>query len=275
MRDLAPLVEHFKTDFGLTPVTAAEIEFYLRGADACESLGTFWSQVLERVDLQKYEKERGRKQFEIALPITNPAKTAADIAAAKKIIAEIAAGHGMTADFSARPFADQPGSGLHIHIHLADAGGKNVFYKDDKKMSDVLKWSIGGLLAWLPDTMPIFAPNAESYARFLDRQNVPTTASWGGNNRTVAVRLPDKPHDNKHIEHRVAGADADPYAVMENILAAMHYGLAHHCDPGPQMYGDASRAQYDLPKLPLSLEEAVTKMKEAEIILSPPLYAGV
>ncbi len=249
-----------KADFGLQPVTAAEIEFYLRGADACGGIKKFWQEVSARIPLQKYEKERGREQFEIALtPVANPQKTAGDIGTLKTIISDTAKKYGMTADFAAKPFPDQPGSGLHIHIHLEDAGGKNVFYKDDSAISDALKWSIGGLLAWLPETMPVFAPYKESYARFAAGGNAPTTVSWGANNRTVAIRLPDAPHDNKHIEHRVAGADADPKSVMENILAAIHYGLQNQCDPGAQVYGDASLAQYDLPKLPQTLEEALAK----------------
>jgi glutamine synthetase len=238
-------------DFGLVPVTAAEIEFYLEGGAPAAS---FWQAVSEKIPIVKYEKERGEGQYEIALPpCADPAKTAADIVALKDIIIETAATGGMKADFSAKPFAGQPGSGLHIHIHLEDAQGKNVFYKDDATISDALKWSIGGLLAWLPETMPVFAPYPESYARFAPGGHAPTTVSWGANNRTVAIRLPDKPHDKKHIEHRVAGADADPYAVIGVILAAMHDGLTRRLDPGPQIYGDASLAMYNLPPLPSSL----------------------
>ncbi len=106
-------------------------------------------------------------------------------------------------------------------------------------MSDALKYAIGGLLTALPESMKIFAPNAESYARFAPGGNAPTTISWGANNRTVAVRLPDAPHDKKRIEHRVAGADADPHAVIAAILEGIHDGLTRHLDPGPQTYGDA------------------------------------
>lgn len=267
MPDIASLSKRLKADFGLCPVTAAEIEFYLRGAGNCNGMENFWRDVATRVPLQKHEKERGHEQFEIALaPVSDAAKTAEDVTTLKSIIAEAAKKYGMTADFSARPFSGQPGSGLHIHIHLADAAGKNVFYKDDERISDALKWSIGGLLAWLPDTMPVFAPHPESYARFAEKTHVPSTVSWGANNRTAAIRLPDAPHDSKHIEHRVAGTDADPHLVMAVILAAMHDGLTRKLEPGAQIFGDASLPMYHLPTLPKTLAEGMQGMKESEAL---------
>lgn len=230
------IVSRLKADFDLTPVTAAELEFYYSG-----DVGVFQEKTCASV--LKFEKERGINQYEVAFAPATPEKTAADLVAFKESAQQLGA------DFSAKPFTDQPGSGLHIHVHLQDANGKNVFHKNDDAISDPLKYAIGGLLAALPKSMPIFAPNPESRARFQPGGNAPTTVSWGANNRTVAIRLPDKPHDNKHIEHRVAGADADPHAVIAAILEAIHDGLTRKLDPGTQIYGDASLEMYKLPKL--------------------------
>lgn len=244
-----------QADFGLTPVVACEIEFYLLGANQIADIQPFWADVLMQMDKEhigvfKCEKEKGDEQFEIALAIAeSPMRAASDIEKLKTIISEIATTYHMRADFSALPKPNQPGSGLHVHVHLADKNGKNVFYKDDERMSDALRFSIGGLLAKMQESMPVFAPTAASRARFTAKTNAPTTISWGANNRTVAVRLPDAPYDNKRIEHRVAGADADPEKVIAVILKAIHYGLTNKCDPGPQIYGDAADAQYHLPKL--------------------------
>lgn len=264
------------SDFGLTPVTAAELEFYIydisspwKGEDQGGGYAphtqssefsegnphpnlppsrgkeqAFWQRVQNAgVLLEKFEAERGEHQYEVALSPATPEKTVADLIAVKKILAE------MGADFSARPKPDQPGSGLHIHVHLEDAGGKNVFYKDDTHMSEPLKHSIGGLLANLKKDMAVFAPTVDSHKRFIAGSNAPLTVSWGANNRTVAVRLPDAPHDKKRIEHRVAGADADPAQVMQAILTAIHDGLTRKLDPGAQIYGDASLVMYGLTKL--------------------------
>lgn len=256
------------SDFGLHAITASEIEFYLHGS--CErNLFEFWYAVKEAcaasgIKIFNIEKERGREQHEVSLsPCREPEKTISDTNTLKIIVTELAVKYGMQADFSAKPLADDFGSGLHIHIHLEDAQGKNQFYKDDENMSDTLRHALGGLLLWLPDTMPIFAPSEDSYARFGSGGNAPSTVSWGANNRTVAIRLPDTAHNNKRIEHRVAGADADVGQVMQVILAAIHHGLTICAEPSAQIYGDASLAAYNLPRLSNDLHEAVERMEHS------------
>ena len=256
-----------KADFGLCPVVASELEFYL-SEDAGEP---FWREVAQEcrkagIGIFKTEKERGQGQHEIALAPTDAITCAAWTRQVKVILSGAAAANDMRADFSAKPYPDQPGSGLHIHVHLADASGKNTFHKDDAAISDSLKYSIGGLLAWLPDCLPVFAPAAESYRRFVPEKNTPLTVSWGANNRTVAVRLPDSEKHNKRIEHRVPGADCDPDAAIAAILAAMHYGLKHRTEPGEQMYGEANLAMYGMPKFPHTMEEAAQRMRASKMM---------
>jgi glutamine synthetase len=220
--------------FGLKAVVASEIEFYLPQ----EPDDAFW----RGLAVEKFEREKGRGQWEVALPMGTPEQAVERL---QKIKAELQA---KGADFSAKPFPDQPGSGLHVHVHL-EKNGQNVFYKKDAEISDALKWSIGGLLATLPENMSIFAPTPESRARYARDGQSPTTISWGANNRTCAIRLPDVGAPYRHIEHRVAGADADPEAVIAAVLRGIHYGLMHQCEPGPQIYGDASLEMYGLKKL--------------------------
>lgn len=252
---ITPEVQRLQRDFHLRPVTASEIEFYLPGSESCGSLPEFWEDVRSLcngagIRIFNIEKEKGADQHEVALaPCNDPFKTARDTQALKILLASAGKPHGLTPDFSARPYSGQPGSGLHIHVHLADERGHNVFYKDDERMNDALKFSIGGLLATMREHMSIFAPGEKSFARFTPGGMAPTTISWGANNRTVAIRLPEAAHDNKRIEHRVAGADADPGQVIAAILGGIHYGLTNKCDPGTQIYGDASQEQYGLPKL--------------------------
>lgn len=247
------ITKKLQADFGLTPVVACEIEFYLYDKTP-QALELFWQELMaackaHAISVFNYEQEKGEGQFEVALGIAPAAKAATDCKALKELITLIAERHAMCADFSAKPSPDQPGSGLHVHVHLEDESGKNVFYKDDECMSDALRYSLGGLLAELPRSMAIFAPTEDSKKRFVGKTNAPTTISWGANNRTTALRLPDSAKDNKRIEHRVAGSDADPAAVIAVILEAMCDGLRHKTDPGPQIYGDAADAQYGLRKL--------------------------
>jgi glutamine synthetase len=102
--------------------------------------------------------------------------------------------------------------------------------------------------ATLADGMAVFAPNANSYRRFRANSYAPVAPTWGVNNRTVSLRVPAGPPPSRHIEHRVAGADANPYLALAVLLAGVHYGLTKAVDPGPPVVGDgyAAAAKLDL-----------------------------
>lgn len=278
----------FSTEYGVTPVVAAEIEWYLRPAlqisadeeyrelsgadthpwkssfadvqeyfqtlsDNCESAG---------LELHSLNMEDGPGQVEAALmPTSNPQKLADNIIKLKEIAADVALQHNLEADFAAKPYMAEYGSGMHIHVHLRDDdSGQNRFEKRGDNMSDDLRYSLAGLLQTMPEYIDIFAPTDESKKRFAPKYHAPVNASWGGNNRTVALRLPDASgmvsgvediaaqaySHERRIEHRVAGADADPALVLGSILSGIEYGLKHHPDLADPIYGDASDAQYGL-----------------------------
>ena len=90
--------------------------------------------------------------------------------------------------------------------------------------------------------MAIFAPNANSYRRFKPNSYAPVAPTWGVNNRTVSLRVPAGPPASRHIEHRVAGADANPYLALAALLAGVHHGLSGQIDPGPPVVGDGYAA---------------------------------
>jgi glutamine synthetase len=235
----------------LKPVVATEIEFYLFGSRGID-LYAFWQAVHSfGIPISKWEKEKGAEQYEIALqPTSNIERIVSNTERLKALVSALASDRGMQASFAAKPLEDDVGSGLHIHVHLEDEDGRNVFYKNDESMSDELAFAIGGLLANMKNDLPIFVPTEESKKRFVAGCNVPMTVSWGANNRSCAIRLPIKPHDKKHIEHRVSGADADVGAVIDAVLRAIEQGIEQRIYPQlPQIYGDASVPMYGLPKL--------------------------
>jgi glutamine synthetase len=86
--------------------------------------------------------------------------------------------------------------------------------------------------------MAIFAPNANSYRRFRRNSYAPVRAGWGLNNRTVPIRVPAGPPASRRFEHRVSGADANPYLAVAAVLAGVHDGLTRRVDPGPPTIGD-------------------------------------
>ena len=126
----------------------------------------------------------------------------------------------------AKPYPGQAGNGLHVHISLLDkTTGKNIFTSDDPQENAALRHAIGGVLETMPASMAFLCPNVNSYRRFGAQFYVPNAPSWGLDNRTVAVRVPTGSADAVRIEHRVAGADANPYLAIAASLAAGLHGL--------------------------------------------------
>ena len=131
----------------------------------------------------------------------------------------------------AKPLADQTGSGLHIHLSLIDAHGRNIFAGDGGRT--LMHHAIGGVLKAMPESIGLLAPGANSFRRFQPGAFAPVSPIWGVNHRAVSVRIPVSGVADTRFEHRVAGADACPYLAAAVLLASAHYGLETKCDPGP------------------------------------------
>jgi glutamine synthetase len=156
----------------------------------------------------------------------------------KRLVKATAQKHGLEATFMAKPFADQAGSGMHIHVSVNDAKGDNIFASDNAEGSPALRHAIGGMIAHVGDSFALFAPNANSYRRFKANSYAPVAPTWGVNNRTVSFRIPAGAPKTRHVEHRACGADANPYLAVAAVLAGMHHGMANQSDPGSAVVGN-------------------------------------
>jgi len=277
---LARTVERLQAK-GLTPVVAVELEFYLLQRDEAGRLGPARGLMTGRStasidayglgplddmsplfdDLYAAARAQGLPvrtlmseyapgQFEITLEHRADALRAVDEAVLfKRAIRGAASRHGCIACFMAKPFEGMAGTGMHLHASLGDEQGRNAFASDDPAGTPLLRHAIGGLRATLADGMAVFAPHANSYRRFRAMSYAPVAATWGVNNRSVSLRVPAGPAASRHVEHRVAGADANPYLVAALVLGGMQHGIDNAIDPGPPVVGNgyeqASRG--DLP----------------------------
>jgi glutamine synthetase len=243
---------------GLKAVVGAEIEFYLTNYGQCfvDFIGKYFAN--RNRDLPSIVPEKGKDQFEAQIRHSaDIAKIACDLVLFRSAVDEYSNVFAVESSFSAKPFDNQPGSALHINLSVLDTNQNNVFAKHDDLESPILLNVIGGLCLFMARSMVYFAPNPDSYRRYLFSDiDTPTTVSWGGNNRTVAVRIPTSCPINRRIEHRVAGADSDPYLVIKAIIKAVEYGIEYEIMPSAKIYGVAHDKQYSLPKLPISLKEA-------------------
>jgi glutamine synthetase len=186
--------------------------------------------------------EYGPGQFEVNLHHVNDARTACDHAVRlKRLVKGVALQHGFEATFMPKPYRDQAGSGAHLHVSLVDRDGRNVFAAEAAEGNEMLRHAIGGLSATINDVMAICAPTANSYRRYQPEAYVPLGPSWSVNNRGVAFRIPHGPPQSRRVEHRVAGADANPYLLAAIVLAGIHLGVTQRLEPGPRLDGNAYR----------------------------------
>jgi glutamine synthetase len=206
--------------------------------------------------------EYGPGQFEVNLHHVDDALLACDHAIRlKRLVKGVALAHGMDATFMPKPYRDHAGSGTHLHVSLLDRDGRNIFAAEDPAGSPALRHAIGGLVATIDDTMAVCAPTANSYRRFQPEAYVPLSPSWSVNNRGVAFRVPAGPPESRRVEHRVAGADANPYLLAALVLGGMLEGMERKLDPGPVLAGNAYRDT--TPTIPLSWPEALAAFERS------------
>ena len=283
---------------GLTPVAAVELEFYLvdrkrtQGGDIqpplsprsgerasqcqlfaideLDEYADFLDEVqrsaqCQALPLETTLKECAPGQFEITLSHSHDVLTACDSAVLlKRLIKGVALNHGFEATFMAKPYGLEAGNGCHVHLSLLDAGGSNVFAADngDPLGTRTLHHAMAGLLELMPASMAIFAPNLNSFRRFQPGLYVPMAPTWGFDNRSVALRIPSGANDARRIEHRVAGADVNPYLLLAVLLASVEHGISRQLTPPAPVTGNAYE-QFE-PTLTNSWQQALDLLETSE-----------
>jgi glutamine synthetase len=121
----------------------------------------------------------------------------------------------------------------------------------------------------MPESTALFAPNANSYRRLRPEIFAPVEPNWGVNHRSVAIRIPQADQKNLRFEHRVAGADANPYLVTAAIAAGVHHGLKNKIDPGRMVeQGEAVTLKT---RIPNRWDYALDKLAHSKVL---PEYLG-
>lgn len=183
---------------------------------------------LERLDVpvEGLHTETGPGVFEAAIQNSDPL-TAADRAVLfKSGVKELGHRHGIMPTFMAKWNAGLPGSSGHLHQSLWRDGAP-VFHDpaDPHGMSPIFKSFLAGQLALLPEVLALFAPTVNSYKRLVEGMWAPTTATWGVDNRTVALRVIPGSAKSTRVETRVTGADINPYLAIAASLGAGLWGI--------------------------------------------------
>ncbi|MCB2113277.1 MAG: glutamine synthetase [Parvularculaceae bacterium] len=282
----------------LHPVTAIEVEFYLLSgeSDDCgrpltprskfsgrrvvdgrvysmgeiDAYSEFFTALYAACEMQGLPLdtaviEAGPSQFEVNLKHQPDILRAADQAMQlKRAIKGVAAQHGLLASFMAKPFGDLPGNGMHIHMSMLNGEGANAFDGDGDNGNALFKSVIAGLIEAAPESMVLFAPHLNSWRRFQESSHAPTRASWGYENRTAAIRVPTDTGANRRFEHRIAGADANPYLALAAIAAGALHGIERSLAAPAPLEGNAYKT--DAPKLSLGWAAAAERFADGSIV---------
>ncbi|MEH6591342.1 MAG: glutamine synthetase family protein [Halioglobus sp.] len=210
-------------------------------------------------------KESAPSQYEINMQhVDNPVLAAKQIILMKRLIKGVASKHGLVASFMAKPFEDEAGNGMHVHCSVLDERGVNIFDDGSDLGTELLRSAIAGCLEHMADSVAIFAPSFNAYRRFQPGCHAPTYPCWGYENRTVAVRVPAGSNAARRLEHRVAGADANPYLLFAVLLSAMLDGMQQKRVPPLPISGDGYAQEQET--LPVYIQDAVKAFSESEFI---------
>jgi len=199
---------------------------------------------LQGIPVCGHAHEAAYSQYEVNFMPGEPLAQADAVFRFKRLARQAAAQFGFLATFAPKPFLDQPGTGMHWHFSLqhkdgASASHTNAFAHPDGSDRDTLGAFIGGLQRHADAAMAFFAPHDMAFDRIRLSNASPSSASWGHDDRGVALRIPQSSAQNRRIENRLPGGDANPYLVVAATLGLGLAGIEQGLRPAGESAGVA------------------------------------
>ncbi len=232
-----------------------------------------------RMPIEGLHTETGPGVLEAALHYTEALEAADRAALFKTFTKVLAQRRGLMATFMAKWSASLPGQSGHLHISLARKDGSSAFYDEAAAhtMSQEMRWFVGGQQALMPELLAMVASTVNSYSRLVPGFWAPTSATWGVENRTCALRVIQGGPKAQRVEYRIAAADINPYLAIAVAIGSGLWGIEHRIEPDEPISGNA----YDrkLPakrQLPRTLNEAAGRLahsKAAQQLFGAPFVA--
>src|SRR5579871_529923 len=252
-RDLKPLTPGA---FGYSVLrNSVHAELHHELMDLCEAM---------RMPLEGLHTETGAGVLEAAL-IVDSGLEAADRAALFKTFTKVMAQRrGLIATFMAKWSTDWPGQSGHIHVSLTDRDGAPVFHDAAAPhgMSQTMRHFLGGQQRLMPELLAMIASTVNSFTRLVPGFWAPTSATWGVENRTTALRVIGGGAKSQRVEYRVAAADINPYIALACALGSGLWGVEHGIEPTEPVTGNAYTQSFP-PELafPATLTEAAGRLR--------------
>jgi glutamine synthetase len=217
------------------------------------------------IELEGLHTETGPGVLEAAIKYDDAIASADKAALFKTMTKILAQRKGWMATFMAKWSNDWPGQSGHLHMSLVDEKtGKPVFYDETKPlgMSDTMRWFVGGQQALMPELLSMIACTVNSYTRLIPGYWAPTSASWGYENRTCALRVIGGAPKSQRVEYRIAAADINPYIAFAASIGSGLWGIENKIEPTAPVEGNAYEKRFPAKMgLPSTLWEAAQKLK--------------
>jgi glutamine synthetase len=257
---------------GLTPLSPGMFGYsWLRASENHAFVHDLQDQLAAfDLQLEGFHTETGPGVYEAAIAVDTALRAADKAALFKTATKELGHRHGVMPCFMAKWNEKLPGCSGHVHLSLWK-DGRNVFADGKGGMSRTMLHALGGQLALLPALTAVIAPTVNSYKRMVEGAWAPTTATWGVENRTTALRAIPGTAKATRIEVRQAAADMNPYLAMAAAIGAALHGIERELEPPTPVRGNA----YEQPgaaRLPKTLKEATALLRasrEARELLGP------
>ncbi|WP_117210008.1 glutamine synthetase family protein [Allorhizocola rhizosphaerae] len=247
---------------GLTPANGYNVDYSLLGTTRVEPLLRAIRLGMAGAGLEP-ESAKGEcnlGQHEIAFRYTDALTTADNHSIYKHGAKEIAAEHGCSLTFMAKP-NEREGNSCHIHFSLRDGDGRPVM-ASGSALSRVGEQVLAGLLATTAEFGVLYAPNINSYKRYQPGSFAPTALRWGRDNRTCALRLVG--HDSSlRVEHRAPGGDVNPYLAIAALVAGALHGIEKELTLEPAFEGNAY-VDTSARRIPSTLRHALSLWRASE-----------
>ncbi|MFO7991947.1 MAG: glutamine synthetase family protein [Thermoplasmata archaeon] len=225
------------------------------------------------IRVEKIHHEVGKGQYEIEpLPYDDPVKAADEFVFIKEIVKKEARENGAHATFMPKPVVGDAGNGLHIHISLLKDG---EYMFSPSELNEKAKGFVGGLLHHAKALSGVCCPTINSYKRLVPGFEAPVYISWGGENRSVLVRIPAYGNEEEkrgRVEYRASDASANIYLLLNSLITAGIDGMKRGLDPGDEvrenLYDLKEREIHDMgiDVLPNNLNEALNHLESDEVI---------
>ena len=250
---------------GLTPASDYNIDYALLASTRMEPLLRDIRVGMEGAGLycEGVKGECNLGQQEIAFRYDEALVTCDNHSIYKNGAKEIADKHGKSLTFMAK-YNEREGNSCHIHISLRAVDGSAVFADEDADlgMSKMFRHFLAGQIATMRDLTLFFAPNINSYKRYVDGSFAPTAVAWGLDNRTCSLRVVGHGHSLR-VENRVPGGDVNQYLAVAALIAAGLHGIDNELELEPIFEGNAYGS--DAPRVPTTLREAADLFAASDI----------